>query len=196
MANDCSKSLFCNHVTCQFCPLKRSVCQGIHFCVKKHTCPMLHIFLSAHRTMCPVDQILIGHGLLMMQKQQDTRKQHMWLWTKQEKLKFTSLTVSPEKAAVKWPLIMNLLSVQLLSLQRMRFDRALNITTYFSQNIVPLQSRCTGQHICLLHWTKTWIFLVNNSRLVRGTEKRWDMRPSELCFNQTKVLRGVPTICL
>ena len=38
-------------------------------------------------------------------------------------MKFTSLTISPETAAVKWLLIMSLLSVQLESLQRKRITR-------------------------------------------------------------------------
>ena len=45
--------------------------------------------------------------------QQTCTKQNLWLWTKREKLKFTSLTISPGTAAVKWLLIVNLLLVQL-----------------------------------------------------------------------------------
>ena len=56
-----------------------------------------------NRTRCP-DDTKTGH--------QTFRKQNQWLWTKQEKLKFTSLTISPGTAAAKWFLIMNLLSVQ------------------------------------------------------------------------------------
>ena len=107
-------------------------------------------------TRCPDDAKAVGH--------QTCRKQILWLWTKQEKLKFTSLTISPGTAAVEWLLIMNLLSVQLYSQQwktiyRMRSDRALYMATYFSQSIAPLWSACTGQHVCLLRWTEACFFV-------------------------------------
>ena len=82
-------------------------------------------------------------------------------------LKFTSLTISPGTAAVTWLLIINLLLVQLQCLQRksiMCFDHAPSMAPYFSQNNVPLQSGCAGQHISLLHWTEAWILCGNNSR--------------------------------
>ena len=48
-------------------------------------------------------------------------------------------------------------------------------------NLVPLQSRCTCQHVCLLCWPEAQISLGNNSTfsgLVRGTMKtmghKWD----------------------
>ena len=72
--------------------------------------------------------ITLGQSVLETLGYQTCRIQTPWLWTKQEKLKFTSLTISPETAAVKWLLIMNLLLVQLKSLQRksiMRVDHAL-----------------------------------------------------------------------
>ena len=97
--------------------------------------------------------ITLGQSVLETLGYQTCRIQTPWLWTKQEKLKFTSLTISPETAAVKWLLIMNLLLVQLKSLQRksiMRFDCALYMAAYFNQNMVPLRSGCTRQHICLL----------------------------------------------
>ena len=68
------------------------------------------------------------------------------------KLKFTSLTISPGTAAVMWPLIMNLLTVRLWSVRRkslIHFDRAPYMATYFSQNIAPLQSGFTGQYVRL-----------------------------------------------
>ena len=80
--------------------------------------------------------------------------------------------ISPGTAAVEWFLIMNLLSLQLQSLQSiMRFDCALHVATYFSQNIVPQQSGCTCRHLCLLHWPEAWIQRKNNSRLVHGIMK-------------------------
>ena len=71
-------------------------------------------------------------------------------------MKFTSLTISPGTAAMKW------LSDYELSFgsareptkkkeSTMRVDRALHMATnYFSQNMVPLRSGCTVQHACLL----------------------------------------------
>ena len=98
--------------------------------------------MSHHRMKCPEDQILVGHVVLMMQKQLDTR-------LSENKI---NLTISPGTAAVKWLLIMNLPLVQLWSLQRkciMCFDRGLYTATYFSQNMVPLQSGCTGLSFAL-----------------------------------------------
>ena len=80
---------------------------------------------------------------------------------------------------------MNLLSVQLKSLQRkiiMCSDSALYAATYFSQNMVPQQSGCTGQQVCLLHWTEAWILLGNNSRLVSGTIKICGTRDHQNCI--------------
>ena len=163
-----------------------------------HCCTFFFIILYSkcpgdsnfNRIRCPDDAKTVGH--------QTCRKQNPQLWTKQKKLKFTPLTISPETAAIKWLLMMNLLSVQLESLQRkgiMRFDSALYMATYLSQNMVPLQSGCTGQHVCLctgqhvclctgqhvclctgqhvclLRWTEAWILSGNNSRLVHGTKK-------------------------
>ena len=42
---------------------------------------------------------------------------------------------------------------------------------FLQPNMVPLQSRCAGQNVCLLHWTEAWILLENNSKLVCGTIK-------------------------
>ena len=58
-------------------------------------------------TRCPDD--------VRTRKYQTCGKQNSWLWTQQEKLKFTSLIISPGTPAVKCLLIMTLLSVQLYS---------------------------------------------------------------------------------
>ena len=57
-----------------------------------------------YRTLCPDDAKISGH--------QTCRKQNPWWWTKHEKLKFTSLIISPGSAAIDWSLIMKLFSVQ------------------------------------------------------------------------------------
>ena len=155
--------------------------------IPAHRTLVLHIFWAPYRTkclgcqffyrtQCPDDAQIVH---------QTRRKQNLWLWTKQEKLKFTSLTISPGTAAAKWLLIMNLLSVQLYSIQRKStqcFDSALYMATYFSQNIVPLRSICTGQHVCLLHWTGAWILLGNNSRLVHSTMKTMGHKTTRIVF--------------
>ena len=78
---------------------------------------VLHFFfLSPCRTKCPGYQISIGTWCPNNAKtvgHQTCRKQNPKLWTKQEKFKFTRLTISPGTAAIKRLLIMNLLSVQL-----------------------------------------------------------------------------------
>ena len=76
---------------------------------------VLHIFLAPYRTKCPGDQILIGLGCPDDAKTvwlHTYWKQNMLLWTKQEKLKFTSLKISLGKAAAGWLLIMNWYLVQ------------------------------------------------------------------------------------
>ena len=76
----------------------------------------------------------------------------------------------------------------------MRFNHALYMAAYFSQNKASLKSRCTCQHICILHWPEVWIWWENEKRLVCSIIKNWDMRPPELYFHQTKNLMGVGTI--
>ena len=89
---------------------------------------------------------------------------------------------------------MNLLSVQLQSLQRkiiLRFDHALYMATHFSQNMVPLLSRCTGQNICLLRGAEAWILLGNDSRFVCGTMKTMGYKPTRAVFSSDQSPEGV-----
>ena len=87
------------------------------------------LFLALYFTKCPGDHILIGHGIPIMQKR--IRRQTCWqqnpcLWTKHERLKFTSLIISPGTVAIEWFLNLKLLSVQFYCLQCIiRFGRAL-----------------------------------------------------------------------
>ena len=70
---------------------------------------------------CPEDHILIGHCVQSTRKNgltPELQKTKSVVVNRKEKMKFTSLTISPGTAAVKWLLIMNLFSVQLQSLQR------------------------------------------------------------------------------
>ena len=60
---------------------------------------------NLNRTPCPDGARTVGHLTF--------RKENKRLWRKQEKLKLTSLTISPGTAAIMWRLIMNLLLVQL-----------------------------------------------------------------------------------
>ena len=80
--------------------------------------------------------------------------------------------ISPWTGAVRLFLIMELLSVQLESLESvMCFDHALHMTTYFSQKLVPLRSGCTFQCVCVFHWPETWIWRSNNSSFVHSIIK-------------------------
>ena len=84
-------------------------------------------FLAPYRTKCPKDQILIGQGVLMMQKQKDTRLAENKLCGCGQDMKSWSWhhMISPRTAAREWFLITALLSVQLYSLQSiMCFDCA------------------------------------------------------------------------
>ena len=133
---------------------------------------MLHILLSIledkvswrpkfNRTQSSDNAKTVGHQTCRK------KKKILLLWTKHEKLKFTSLTISPETAAVEWFLIMNLLLLQLWSLQSiMHCECALYVAAYFSQYIMAQRSRCTCQHLCLVCWLEAWIWWENNSRLV------------------------------
>ena len=57
------------------------------------------------------------------------------------------------------------------------------VAVYFSQNMVSLQSGCTGQHVCLLHWTEAWILLGNSSKLDSGTMKTMGHKTTRTVFN-------------
>ena len=118
-----------------------------------------------NRTQCPDDANTVRHQIAENKICGCEQNRKSWSWHHWQ---------CPGTAAVKWPLIMNLLLVQLYSRQRksmMCFDHALYMATYFSQHIVPLQSGYTVQHVCLLHWTKAWILFGNNCRLIRSTIK-------------------------
>ena len=69
----------------------------------------------------------------------------------------------------------------------MRFDRALYYTAaYFSQNMLPLQSGCASQHVCVfcadlrlkLGGKTTVARRVHG--MVKKKKKKWNMRPQEL----------------
>ena len=82
----------------------------------------------------------------------DLLKTNPCLSTKHERVKFTSLIISPETAATEWFPIMKLLSVQLYRLESiMRFDRALRITR-------PLPSAKTRCPYCLDALVTTSVF--------------------------------------
>ena len=97
-----------------------------------------------NRTWCPDDVKTVGH--------QACRKQNPWLWTKQLNLKVDITddqswksyckVASDHEFAVGW-------TIQPTKKSIVCFDHALDMATYFSQNMVSLWSRCTGQHVCL-----------------------------------------------
>ena len=77
----------------------------------------------------------------------------------------------------------------------MRFDRALYMAAYFSQNVVPQRSRSACPHPSLLRWPEAWIWWENNSRLVRSIKD--GTRDHQNCyFDWTKVLIGYGAISL
>ena len=137
-----------------------------------------------NRTQCPDDAKSVGH--------QTCRKQNSLLWTKQDKLRFTSLTISPETAAVEWYLITNLLSVQLLSLQSiMCFDHALYMAAYFSQNIVSpvVQAHLSTPLSFALIWGLTLVGKQYKTFLWHCKDSR-TRDHQNCCFSWTKVLIG------
>ena len=100
------------------------------------------------------------------------QKQNPLLWTKHEKLKFTSLTVSPGTAAVEWFLIMNLLSVQLSSL----YIAYCALIMHYMWLLTSAKRWCPCGpdalvNTCLLHWPEASIQWENNSQPVHGIIK-------------------------
>ena len=80
---------------------------------------------------------------------QTYRKQNLWLWTKHEKLKFSTLIINPGIAAVK----------QLITLSSATEPTKLWLCTIHGH--LHQQKYC--QHACVLHWPDTWIWQENNS---------------------------------
>ena len=110
-----------------YCVFKRNVNAFLQL---EKSCSIAH-FWTPYRTKYPGDQILIGHSVPDEAKRvghQTCRKLNPWLCINHEKVKFTSLVIIPETAAVEWVLIMKLLLVQLCSLQK--YDVLWHFTLY------------------------------------------------------------------
>ena len=60
--------------------------------------------------------------------------------------------------------------------------------------MMSLQSGCTCQDVCVLHWPMAWIWWESNSRFVCCIIKAVGHESTYMYFNQTKVLMGVGTI--
>ena len=124
---------------------------------------------------CPGDQIFIGHGVLMMQKTRtpDLKK------TKSVAVNKTGKVEVHITDNQSWNSCHKVASHHEFTSRSAKEPTKRNhcmlwrctIHGHFSQNMVPLQSECTDQHICLLWWTEAWILLVINSRLVCSTVK-------------------------
>ena len=69
----------------------------------------------------------------------------------------------------------------------MHFDCATYMATYFSQNMVPLPSRRTYQHVCSLCWLEVWIWweTIAGHKVTR-TVFSWDQGPDGVWSNHLK----------
>ena len=129
-----------------------------------------------NRTRCPEKQV--GH--------QTCRKQNPWLWAKQEKLKFTSLTVSqswdscPKKASDHEFTFRSTIE------QTKKKHNALWPCTIHGHLLWPKHGafavRMHCSNVCLLRFTKAWILLGNISRLVCGTIKTMGHKTTRTVF--------------